>query len=248
MYAQARLYKTHLFSWRLFLIKIVPSILIILLGFYLQVTLRWGLFSRQNPVLITITLLIVYIFWVEFYQFYHIISYYGNFFWNYDYDEFLWVLELDDRRTRIVNNLVSICLIAKFWHIVFLFVFWVFFLLRANELRRVRYQFMASNIQNFIILYIMSWAYMYPWFKFLIRKQMDSPYYWFSLNFRRLGFRVFIIDLKLHLMSIFNVTNLPSFCYIPFFYLNESTTLTGFSGFRKSSIKDYIITHLNILN
>jgi hypothetical protein len=167
MYDQAKVYKTHLFSWRWFLVKILPSVLLILLGFYLQMSLRWGLFSRQSSIILFITLLIIYIFWVEFYQFYHIVSFYGNIFWSYDSDEFLWTLELDDRRTRIVNNLVSICLIAKFWHVVFLFVFWVFFVLRINELKRVRYQFMASNVQNFIILYIMSWAYMYTWFKFL---------------------------------------------------------------------------------
>jgi hypothetical protein len=127
MYDQIRIYKTHFFSWRWFLVKLIPSILLIVLGFYLQLLVKWGLFSRQNLVLFLITLLIVYIFWVEFYQFFHVISYYGNFFWVYDYDEFIWSLELDDRRNRIVNNSVAISLIAKFWHIVFMFIFWVFF-------------------------------------------------------------------------------------------------------------------------
>jgi hypothetical protein len=80
MYDQIRIYKTHFFSWRWFLVKLIPSILLIVLGFYLQLLVKWGLFSRQNLVLFLITLLIVYIFWVEFYQFFHVISYYGNFF------------------------------------------------------------------------------------------------------------------------------------------------------------------------
>jgi len=80
MYDQAKVYKTHLFSWRWFIVKTLPSVLLILLGFYLQNLIRWGLFSRQNSVLLAVTLLIIYIFWLEFYQFYHILSFYGNFF------------------------------------------------------------------------------------------------------------------------------------------------------------------------
>ena len=77
-------------------------------------TVRWGVFCRQGTIILGITLLVVYILWVEFYQFFHVVSYYGNFFWTYDADEFLWSIELDDRRNRICNNYVTICLCTKF--------------------------------------------------------------------------------------------------------------------------------------
>lgn len=126
MYDQIKIYKTHLFSWRWFLIKLLPSVSIILLGYYLQITLKWNLFNKQNTVMLLITLLLLYILWLEFYQFFHILSFFGNINWLFDYDEYIWTLELDTRRTRLANNYVSICLFAKFWHFVFIFLFWVF--------------------------------------------------------------------------------------------------------------------------
>jgi len=251
MYDQIKIYKTHFFSWRWFLIKLVPSILLIIVGFYLQMLVRWGLFTRQSPILLFITIIIVYIFWIEFYQFLHVVSYYGNFFWTYDSDEFMWSLELDDRRNRIVNNSVAISLIAKFWHIVFMFIFWVFFILRANEIGRVRYALIAANNQNFVLLYIISWVYMYPWFKYIFRKQLDISYYWFNMHFRKPGIRVFFIDLKLHFISMVNkITSFNIFSYnvnyVNFYYWNEFTNLTIFSNVRKSGIINAILINFNL--
>jgi len=250
MYDQIKIYKTHFFSWRWFLVKLIPSVLLILLGFYLQMLVRWGLFTRQSPILMIITLIIVYIFWVEFYQFLHVVSYYGNFFWVYDYDEFIWSLELDDRRNRIVNNSVAISLIAKFWHIVFMFIFWVFFILRVNEIGRIRYALIAANNQNFVLLYIISWVYMYPWFKYLMRKQLDVSYYWFNMHFRKSSIRVFFIDLKLHLFALIDRLSNPlatfeSFQYNSFFYWNEFNSLTAASSARKASISNNLINSIN---
>lgn len=250
MYDQIKIYKTHLFSWRWFLIKLLPSISIILLGYYLQLTLKWNLFNKQNTVILIITLLLLYILWLEFYQFYHILSFYGNINWVFDYDEYIWTLELDTRRTRLANNYIAVCLFAKFWHFVFIFLFWVFFVLRINELGRVRYPLLAANVQNFIIIYIMSWAYMYPWLKFIFRKYLDVPYYWFYLNGRELGIRVFFTDLKLFIYGItnrlfdINISNVRFEKY-PFYYWINSSQLTDFNQYRKFVIRDSIIYSLN---
>lgn len=250
MYDQIKIYKTHLFSWRWFLIKLLPSVSIILLGYYLQLTLKWNLFNKQNTIVLLITLLLLYILWLEFYQFYHILSFYGNINWAFDYDEYIWTLELDTRRTRLANNYIAICLFAKFWHFVFIFLFWVFFVLRINELGRIRYPLLVANVQNFIIIYIMSWAYMYPWLKFIFRKYLDVPYYWFYLNGRELGIRVFFTDLKLFFYGItnrlfdFNPSSIKFEKY-PFYYWINSSQLTEFNQYRKFVIRDSIIYSLN---
>lgn len=250
MYDQIKIYKTHLFSWRWFLIKLLPSVAIILLGYYLQLTLKWNLFNKQNTIILTITLLLLYILWLEFYQFFHILSFFGNINWNFDYDEYIWTLELDTRRTRLANNYIAVCLFAKFWHFVFIFLFWVFFVLRINELGRMRYPLLVANVQNFIIIYIMSWAYMYPWLKFIFRKYLDVPYYWFYLNGRELGIRVFFTDLKLFFYGLTNnlfeskIYNLKFEKY-PFFYWINSSSLTDFYQYRKFVIRDSIIYNLN---
>ena len=46
MYDQIRIFKNNLFSWRWFLIKLLPSVSIILLGYYLQISLKWNLFNN----------------------------------------------------------------------------------------------------------------------------------------------------------------------------------------------------------
>lgn len=250
MYDQIKIYKTHLFSWRWFLIKLLPSVAVILLGYYLQLTLKWNLFNKQNTVILTITLLLLYILWLEFYQFFHIISFFANITWSFDYDEYIWTLEMDSRRTRLANNYISVCLLLKFWHFVFIFLFWVFFVLRINELGRVRYPLLVANVQNFIIIYMMSWAYMYPWLKFILRKYLDVPYYWFYLNGRELGIRVFFTDLKLFFYGLidrllnFNL-DLNRFERYPFFYWINTSLLTGFDQYRKFVIRDSIISTFN---
>lgn len=251
MFDQMKLFKTHLFSWRIFLLKIVPVIVLMVVGYYLQLSLKWTTFTKQTPVLVVITLMLVYIFWLEFYQFFHIISYYGSLIWSYDVDEFLWNLDINFKRTRIVNNLTTICLLAKFWHLVFIFLFWVFFILRINEIGRVRYPLLAANLQNFIILYFMSWLYMFPWLKFAYRRHMETQYFWFFYSARRLGLRVFFIDLKLFAISIldqFSCNLGSSFKSGLFFYWIESSSEAGLLQYKKFIIRDTIITSLNTNN
>ena len=158
------------------------STLLIVFTYLLLLTTKWNTFSKVNNVAFIITLILLYMTWLEFYQFFHLMNCYGIADWVYDFSEHLWNLELEFKRTRIVNHYVTICLIAKFWHIIFSVVFWLFFVLRGMELSRYRYPLLVSNLQNFIIIYIMSWLYMYPWFKFVTRKVLDVPYYWFNFN------------------------------------------------------------------
>lgn len=249
MYDQIKLFKTHLFSWRLFLLKIVPVVSLFILSYYLILNLKWTTFSRQAPVLVAITLLLIYVFWLEFYQFFHIISFFDNLTWSFDPEEYLWDLNSDFRRTRIANNIVTMCLIAKFWHLVFIFVFWVFFMLRVNEIGRVRYALLAANSQNFIILYMMSWVYMYPWVKFAFRRHLETQYYWYFFNARRIGIRVFFNDLVLFLSSLFRLnfinTNFFYFNTGLFYYWIESTSETNLLQYKKFIIRDYIINFLN---
>lgn len=251
MYDQMKLYKFHLFSWRWFLIKLIPVIVLILVTYYLQLSLKWNIFNKQSVIYLLITCLLIYIVWLEFYQFFHIISFYGNLNWVYDSEELLWNLEIEGRRTRLVNNYIAVCLMAKFWHLVFIFVFWVFFLLRINEIQRIRYPLLSANYQNFIILYMMSWLYMAPWLKFLFRKQLDVSYYWFFSNSRYFALKSFFYDLKLFYFSVFNYIYSFSWIFssfnfnLDFFYFIESSTLIDFNQYRKHILKDYLINYLN---
>lgn len=248
MYDQIKVFKTHLFSWRLFLIKLVPVVSLIILSYFLILNLKWTSFTKQVPVLTLITLMLVYIFWLEFYQFFHIVNYYENLVWSFDSEEFLWNLDSEFKRTRIVNNAVTLCLLAKFWHLVFIFVFWIFFILRINEIGRVRYALLAANSQNFIILYLMSWLYMYPWLKFAFRRHLETQYYWYFFNARRIGVRVFFNDLVLFIKSIvsFNYSTIFHYNTGLFYYWIESSSETNLLQYKKFIIRDFLINQVNI--
>jgi len=246
MYDQVKVYKTHLFSWRWFFVKLIPILFIMILGYYLLISNKWSSLSKNSYIYLIVTLTIVYILWLEFYQFFHIINFYGNMIWNFDVDEYIWGLDLETRRTRLVNNYVALCLMAKFWHLVFIFIFWIFFILRSNEIGRVRYTLLAANLQNFIILYIMSWLFMVPWLKYSVRKLYDNTLFWYFLNGRDLGFRIFFNDLKLYIYSFctFN-TNLYQYNVFSFYYWISSSSKTGYLQYRKSVIRDVIISNFN---
>jgi len=223
MFDQIQFFKNHLYSWRLFLYKLFPLTFLLILSYLFLLSLKWNILSKHSVWLLLITIVLVYTIWIEFYQFFHVINYYSGFNWIYDLDDKIWSLELDVRKTRTVNHYVFLLLILKFWHIVFIIGFWIFFLLRSLELGRIRYPLISANIQNFVILYMFAWVSMYPWLKFIFRRYLDMPYYWFFINNRKLGYRVFINDISLYYYSIvdscnFILSNLNPFANYKFFY------------------------------
>jgi hypothetical protein len=250
MFDQISILKTHLYSWRLFFLKIFPLVLLIVATYLLMVSLKWNIYGKHSIWLLVLTLFLTYIVWVEFYQFFHILNFYGNLNWVYDIDDHSWSLEQEPRRTRIVNHYINLMFILKFWHIVFIYGFWIFFVLRCWETKRIRYPLLSANFQNFIILYIFAWVFMYPWFKFFCRKILDTPYYWFYVNNRRLALRVFFSDLKLIYYSLINFFDfyklnlLDRFNNTPFYYWKINNYENSFEGFRKHIIKDRIVQSL----
>lgn len=257
MYDNAQIFKTHLFSWRYFMLKMFPLTMLIMLTYFVIISTKWTSISKIDVFLMTITLLLVYIAWLEFYQFFHVISYYGNFVWKLSEDANYWFLENELKRTRINNHFLTICLIAKFWHLVFALVFWMFFVVRGLEMGRVRYPLLVANYQNFIFVYILSWLYMYPWVKYVVLKLFNTPYYWFFVNNKRnimyiishdiyVTFYTLLEDIVLFipnvLDTIFTKNNILT---ADFFYLHNSSTDTSFSQYRKNYIRDYFIRYIN---
>ena len=250
MYDQINIFKTHLYSWKYFLLKIFPIIILIISTYLLLISLKWNLYSKQSIILLVLTFFLTYLVWLEFYQFFHVLNFYGNLNWIYDIDDHTWSLELEPRRTRMVNHYVMLLFILKFWHIIFIYGFWIFFVLRCWETKRIRYPLLAANFQNFIILYIFAWVFMYPWFKFYFRKFLDIPYYWFYINNRKIFVRIFFNDLKLIYYGLcfysenFNLNNLLFFGKTPFYYWKNMDYNNNFESYRKHIIKDRIVNNL----
>ena len=182
MFDQGYFFKTHLFSWKIFLFKCVLVVSLITYSYLLLLNLKWSVFNKNILNLVIITILLIYLVWAEFYQIYWVSNFYANFTWLYDVDESVWSLEWDARRTRILNHYIMVLFLLKFWHIVFIFGCWIFFLLRSNELEVITYPLYSFNFQNFIILFIMMWLFMYPWFKHTFHWLSELPYFWFYVD------------------------------------------------------------------
>jgi hypothetical protein len=256
MYDNAQIFKTHLFSWKLFLLKIFPSTLLIMLTYFFILATKWTATSKLDFFLLIITFLLFFLFWLEFYQFFHIISYYGNYVWKLSDDLNYWYLEGEIKRTRINNHFISICLIAKFWHIVFTLVFWLFFVLRGLETSRVRFPLLVANFQNFIFIYILTWLYMFPWVKYTFLKLFNTPYYWFFVNNKRQIFYILFNDfyfissqvlldiLYFPLLVISSVFDTSKNFYSDFFNFHNSSYNSSFSQYKKNYIRDCFIKNL----
>lgn len=247
MLDQISVLKTHLFSWRAFLPKLFLNTFLVIFSYLLLLNVKWNLFKKNMFFTSIITALLTYMLWIEFYQIYHVSNFYSNLFWSYDLDERLWSLESDVRRTRITNHYVMILFLLKFWHIVFIYVFWIFFILRSSELERIRYPLYSANFQNFIILYIMSWIFMYPWLKIVSQKFLSTPYFWFYVNNRELGFRIFFYDIKLVIYALQNNINFDKFnlfTNFDFYYWTIYNNENNYETFRKHIIKDIIVKKL----
>lgn len=252
MFDQIQFFKTHLFSWRFFLLKLLPLTFLISISYIYLNSVRWSFFSKHILFLIPITFVLTYVVWVEFYQFFHIIHYYGHLTWIYDIDEHTWVLENEPKHMRIINHYTNVLLIVKFWHIIIIYLFWIFFLLRAHELNRVRYPLLSVNLQNFVILYLFAWVSMYPWAKFYLRKFLDMSYFWFYINNRQYLLRILFNDLKLiyfgltsNVENLYIFTKLNYFRENKFFYWQLFSSDFSFDGFKRHFLKNEIIRVLS---
>ena len=171
-----------------------------------------------------------------------------------------WYLEGEFKKTRINNHFISICLIAKFWHIVFTLAFWLFFILRGLESPRVRLPLLSTNFQNFIFIYILTWLYMFPWVKYTFLKLFNTPYFWFFVNTKNHVLYIFFNDFYYILyqlcLDIVNIpvtitsyfTNISKEFYYDFFNYHVSSSSSSFSQYKKSYIRDYFITRISSSN
>ncbi len=137
-------------------------------------------------------------------------------------------------------------LILRFWHLMFVYIFWLFFVLRGCEIKRLRYPLLAANFQNLIILYIMNWITMYPWFKLTVRKYLNQPYTVFNVNNRTLFLRVFFNDIKLYLLNLLesDLFFFKNYFRKDFFYFIEWNQTFYNQHIRKHYIKNVIVVNL----
>lgn len=228
--------------WSLFLFSIV-----IVVSFYLLLFFKNTTFSRNCFVIFFVTLLLLYLVWRDFYQFFFVLSYYGSLTWDYNTELFFWELSTNFKKNRLSNYYVALCLILKFWHMVFVFIFWVFFVVRSLEVKRFRYGYMSTCFQNFLIVYFLTLLPLYSLGVFLFKPVFINTFYYFFTECRLLTIRLFFFDLlNIYIgakeLLFFKYKN--SFYITDFFYLNEQSSAVNFNGVKASQDLYLIFTEI----
>lgn len=248
MFDQAFFLKTHLFSWKLFILKAIITTTLIIYGYNFLLNLKWSTFSKNILFLLVLTTILLYLLWIEAYQIYWVSNFYANYFWLFDTDEMIWSLEWDGRRTRIINHYIMILFLLKFWHIVFIVGCWIFFLLRSNELDKINYPLYSFNYQNFIILFIMNWLFMYPWLRHLYHWAVEIPYYWFYVDTHLTFSQSFFMEIANYF--VYGLATLKSFFLGKGFKLSDFNSWSFFEivfdsrVYIKNTIKEQLLSHL----
>lgn len=125
------------------------------------------------------TLCYTYIYLLENYQVYYILtSFYENH-WIYDAEQLLWSLEVEIPRIRTKQQYFLIALILKYWHFVFIYLSWLFVVMKTYEKRQISFILLGLSSQNVLILFFLNILFNAQWGKFLIKRFSETAYYWF---------------------------------------------------------------------
>lgn len=208
MYDYSAINQEYLVSLHTAGLNIILLSIVIYFMYFALLRINSNSWTQMNLYLIIISSFIFFSFFIETYQFYYVISVFNERLWVFNEEENLWVIDIDNPILRTKHQYLLVCLIAKYWHFLFIFLSWVFFLIKSFERKKVTYVLFGANLQNMIILYVLNFACYLQWFKWIYRRFFDLPYTWFFVNIdNKFFFRLFF-EVKLLLTNLytFNVT------------------------------------------
>lgn len=183
------LYTIYLNTWLL---------LFIMTYFYYWVLNISNFTIQQNIAhLIVIILGVLYIYLIESYQFYYLLNYFTESSWIYLNDTNIWVLDHEAPKTRARQQYLIFLLIAKYWHFIFIFLGFLFWVLKTFEQARAFYTLTGWNLQNLIILFWLNFVFVFYWFKWIARRYLDGTYFWFFLDSNLNTLKYFVAELFL---------------------------------------------------
>lgn len=203
MYDYSALNQEYLVSLYTILLNIILLSLIIYFMYFTLLRINSNSWEQLSLYLIIISIFIFLSFFIETYQFYYVISVFNERLWIFNEEENLWSIETDNPILRTKAQYFLVCLIAKYWHFLFIFLSWVFFVIKSLERKKVTYVLFGANLQNVIILYILNLGCYLQWFKWVYRRFFDLPYTWFFTNPDNKFLYKLFLEIKLTLLNLF---------------------------------------------
>jgi hypothetical protein len=177
----------------------------IYLSFILMYNLNYLQFSQNLIILLSILMIVFYSLYIESYQFVYIISLFGDKSWIFEDISQSWILEVEQNNIRVKQQYFVYCLVAKYWHFIFIFISWFFFFIKSLEIKKISYTMLGYNTQNLLILYVLNLMCLIQWAKYGSKKFLEITYYWFHIQYDEKFFNQFILELFNILSNIYIV-------------------------------------------
>lgn len=209
MYDYAALNQDYLVSLHTIGTNIILLSVVIYFMYFVLLRINSNSWTQIALYLVLISTFIFFSFFIETYQFYYVISSFNERLWTFLEEENMWALDIENPTLRTKTQYLLVCLIAKYWHFLFIFLSWVFFLIKSFEKKSVSYVLFGANLQNVIILYVLNFACYLQWSKWIYRRFFDLPYNWFYINIdNKFIFRLFFeIKLIFRNLITFNLSS-----------------------------------------
>lgn len=177
----------------------------IIIGFILTIKNNYNVYNQNIILLSLISLIIFFILYIESYQFSYIINLLSSQNWLFDESYNTWILDVEKTNFRVKQQYFILCLVAKYWHFIFIFISWFFFFIKTLENKKINYTILSYNNQNIIILYILNLCCMVQWLKFILKKQLEITYYWFHIQYDVKFINNFFFECINIIISFFNI-------------------------------------------
>lgn len=136
MYDYSSLNQEYLISLHIISLNIILLSLIIYFMYFILFRINSNSWEQLSLYLIVVSVFVFFSFFIETYQFYYVISVFNEKLWVFNEEENLWSIETDNPILRTKIQYFLVCLIAKYWHFLFIFLSWVFFLIKSFEKKK----------------------------------------------------------------------------------------------------------------
>ena len=193
------------------------------LSFFLIININSLIYFQSISIILAISAIITYMLYVESYQFVYIISLFADKEWIFEETQNIWILEIEQNNLRVKQQYFILCLIAKYWHFIFIFISWFFFIIKSIEINSISITMLGYNTQNLLILYILNLFCLVQWVKILIKKFLEITYSWFFIEYDE---RLFITMLNEFWVVFKSLLNVHVWSNV---YVNTVNTLTLYS-------------------
>lgn len=199
---ESNLNQTHLTSLVNGYFSFFFLIIVIFYSFYLMLNTPNFVYKQAVLHLKLISVFLIIIFLLECYQFYYVVTLFFEITWVFNPKLNLWVLDWHSSKIRVKNQYFLLALIAKYWHFLFIFFSWLFFILKSFEQKRIHYTLFGVNLQNCLLLLILNLLFHINWLKWIVRRYYDTIYYWFFTDYNNW----FLKNFTLELFNFFSTT------------------------------------------